>query len=76
MEIIKLMTAGYPQGIYAITKKEEVTDVLLDIMNEGCENKEFTKDVLNTHLESGLCIIPKNEKPFDWNEEIHGAFFI
>jgi hypothetical protein len=75
MEIIKLMTNGYPQGVYAITKKEEVTDALLDAMNEGKEDKEFTKKVLETHLESGLCFIPPNEKPFDWNEELHGKFF-
>jgi len=35
MEVVKLFVNGKKQGIFAITKKEEVTDVILDQMNEG-----------------------------------------
>lgn len=74
MEILKILMNGRPQGIYAITKKEEVTDALLDVMNEGKESKEFTKDILNLHLENGMSIIPNSSEPFDWDENIYGKF--
>ena len=75
MEIVKIFVNGKKQGIYAITKKEDVTDAILDVMNEGKEHPDFTRSVLETHLAKGLAIIPKTEKPFDWDENIHGSFF-
>lgn len=75
MEIIKIYVNYKPQGVYGITKKEEVTDALLDMMNDGTETVEFTKEILNNHLDKGLCIIPKTSKPFDWDENVHGKFF-
>lgn len=74
MEIIKLMTNGIPQGVYAITKKEEVTDQLLDMMNNVVGDKEFLKYVLFKHLKEGLAVIPPGSEVFDWNQEIHGEF--
>lgn len=73
MEIIKIFINGKKQGVYGITKKEEVTDAFLDMMNDG--DTEFTKDLLEAHLENGLCIIPKDSKPFDWDNDLHGEFF-
>jgi len=75
MEILKIVTNGRKQGVYAITKKEEVTDALLDMLNDNKENKEFTKDMLYNRLKNGLCIIPKDSKPFEWNDDLHGKFF-
>ncbi len=75
MDLIRTITNGKPQGIYAITDKQEVTDALLDIINEDKEN-EYNKDMLKTHLEIGLCHIPAGQKAFDWDENIHGKFFI
>lgn len=78
MKLIKLMTKGYPQGIWAITDKQEVTDAILDKIQEdkNIESKNESKNVLKFHLESeGLCFVPKNEKAFDWDENIHGVFF-
>lgn len=76
MEIIKLMINGRPQGIYAITKKEEVTDVLLDKLNQAKkEDKYYARMVLDAHLKSGLYVVPVDEKPFDWDEDLHGKFF-
>lgn len=74
MEIIKILINGRPQGVYAITKTEDVTDALLDLMNEYKDNPDFTKAIIETHLKKGLCIIPKNEVPFEWNESLHGKF--
>jgi|GWRWMinimDraft_5_1066013.scaffolds.fasta_scaffold152887_2 hypothetical protein len=75
MEIVKIFVNGKKQGIYAITKMDEVTDAILDVMNEGSENKDYTRAVMETHLKKGLAFIPKTEKPFDWDENIHGSFF-
>jgi hypothetical protein len=75
MEIVKIFVNGKKQGIYAITKKEDVTDAILDIMNEGKEHPDFTRPLLEAYLSKGLAIIPKTEKPFDWDENIHGSFF-
>lgn len=75
MEIVKIFVNGKKQGIYAITKKEDVTDAILDIMNEGKEHHDYTRAVLEAHLSKGLAIIPKTEKPFDWDENLHGSFF-
>lgn len=75
MEIIKILTNGKKQGIFAITKKEDVTDAILDqINNSDLKDKEFLNDLLKTHLKKGFCIIPKTETPFDWDENIHGKF--
>ena len=76
MEIIKYFIRGQKKGIYAITRKEQVTDALLDSMNSGELSEKLTKDLIENHLDKGLCFIPKNSECFDWNEEIHGKFFI
>ncbi len=75
MQLIKTMINGFPQGVYAITEKEEVTDVILDIMSKGDESKENTKAALDLHLEKGFYFIPKGSTFFEWNEDIHGKFF-
>lgn len=75
MEIVKIFVNGKKQGIYAITKKEDVTDAILEAMNEGKEHPDFIRAMLETNLSKGLAIIPKTEKPFDWDENIHGRFF-
>jgi len=31
--------------------------------------------ILEGHLKYGFAIIPNTEKPFDWDENIHGNFF-
>jgi transposase-like protein len=75
MQIVKIFINGKKQGIRAITQKDEVTDILLDTMNDGIQSKEFVKAALKLHLEKGLAFIPNTEKPFDWDENIHGNFF-
>lgn len=75
MEVVKLFINNKPQGIYGITNKDEVTDALLDSMNDGTTDMEYTREMLNMHLDKGLCIIPKSSKSFDWDENIHGKFF-
>lgn len=75
MEVIKILVNGIPQGIYGITKKEEVTDIFLDMSNDENQDKLILKNILDSHIENGFAIIPKDEKPFDWNEDLHGVFF-
>lgn len=74
MEVVKFIQDGRRQGVYAITKEEEVTDFILDAMNNGEEDGEYTEEVLRWHLKEGCCIIPKGAEPFDWDESIHGDF--
>lgn len=75
MKLIKIFTGGEKKGVYAYTEKEEVTDALLDMMNDGSETVEFTKTILMEYVDKGICIIPKSSKPFLWDENIHGEFF-
>ena len=75
MEVIKILTNGKRQGVFAITKKEDVTDAILDqISNSDLKDKEPLNTLLQMHLKNGLCIIPKTETPFDWDENIHGKW--
>lgn len=72
MEAIKIFLNGRPQGVYGITDKDEVTDALLE---EFHDDPKTAKYLIESHLEKGLCIIPKSAEPFEWNENIHGPFW-
>jgi hypothetical protein len=75
MEIIKIFVNGKKKGVFAITKKEDVTDAILDAMNEGKDDPVFVRAVLDAHLDKGMYFIPNTEEEFDWDENIHGSFF-
>ena len=75
MEVIKIVLNGKMQGIYGITDKEGVTNALLEELTKDNFSKEYIEDTIQFHLEKGLAVIPKDSKPFDWDENIHGKFF-
>lgn len=73
MEIIKIFRNGKAQGVYAITDKDEVINHILDNITE--ENKPYAEMLLkDTQEGKGVCVIPKGNQPFDWDENLHGQF--